>query len=379
MQSERLLLISPDYPPPFIGGSLVYINNLIENSDLEFSILTEKGNRTSDKKKKYIESTYMINSLKANNINMFGMYLFIAFYLLFNFRKFDLITLNISAIGNGFFAFFLNLLNKKTTIISFAEELTLAMKSPGVKGCLKRLCLKGYKKASMNISISNFAKDFQINKLDVKTPIHVIPTPVHSEKFYANKENLKKNKEFLSVGRLIERKGHILVLKAFRKILAVDSTLNLTIIGDGPEYPRLIRYIEEKSLSKNVQIYRNVTDDFLRSQYQNHKIFILANLMLKNGDCEGAPNVLIEAAAYGLPSIAGIEGGTSDVVENEKSGYLVDPRDTDNLAKVALKLISDKEKLNEMSKYAIQKATFDHDKYKAGKTFRNHILDCIGN
>ena len=101
--------------------------------------------------------------------------------------------------------------------------------------------------------------------------------------------------------------------------------------------------------------------------------------MLKNGDCEGAPNVLIEAAAYGLPSIAGIEGGTSDVVENEKSGYLLDPRDIDNLAKVALKLISDKEKLNEMSKYAIQKATFDHDKYKAGKTFRNHILNCIDN
>ena len=57
MQTEKILLISPEYPPPFIGGSLVYINNLIENSGLVLSILTEKRNRTSDKKKRYLEMT----------------------------------------------------------------------------------------------------------------------------------------------------------------------------------------------------------------------------------------------------------------------------------------------------------------------------------
>jgi len=377
MQTEKILLISPEYPPPFIGGSLVYINNLIENSGLVLSILTEKRNRTSDKKKRYLESEFLVNSQKANNGNMLLMYVFITSYLLINIRKFDLVILNISAIGNGFFAFFLSIFNRKTTIISYAEELTLAMKKPGIKGSLKRLSLKGYKKASMNISISHFAKEYLINNLGVKTPIHVIPTPVHTEKFNISEESSKKSNGILSVGRLVERKGHILVLRAFQKILKLDPSIRLSIVGDGPEYPKIIDYIERNSLGENVRVHRNVSDDFLRAQYREHQIFILANLMLDNGDCEGAPNVLIEAAAYGLPSIAGEEGGTSDVVEHEKSGYLLDPRDIDNLAEVIYDLLSDEEKLKKMSEFAVEKARNDHDKIKAGETFRNHILGCI--
>lgn len=373
----KILLISPEYPPPLIGGSLVYINNLIENSGLSFSILTEVRGRQSDKSRKYIESKYLINSGDANNSNLFRMYGFMAIYILKNMHRYDLVIFNISAIGNGFFAFFTNLFGKKSMIISFAEELTLAVKSKGIKGILKRLFIKGYRKADMNISISHFAKEFLINEIGVSSPIHVIPTPVHTEKLDLKKVNNEKRDGILSVGRLVERKGHILVLKAFKKVYAQDSTIKLTIIGDGPEYPRLKRYINDNSLQENVNIHRNVSDDFLRNQYSQHEIFILANLMLENGDCEGAPNVLIEAAAYGLPSIAGEEGGTSDVVEHNKSGYLLDPKDIENLASTITLLLADKPKIEKMRNYAINKALTDHDKVKAGRLFRSHILNCI--
>jgi len=377
ISSNKILLISPDFPPPFIGGSLVYVHNLITNSSLNFDILTDQINRINDSKIKYIEKKYIVNSSSPKFFRLLLMYTFITFFLLSNLKKYDLIILNISAIGNGFFAFFLNLFNRKSMIISFAEELTLAMKSQGIKGILKRLCLKGYKKANMNISISHFAKDFLIKALKVKTPIHVIPTPVHNEKFESTDIKSNKRKGILSVGRLIERKGHILVIQALQIVIKKNPTLRLTIVGDGPEYETITEYINNNSLSNFVKVYRNVSDEFLKTQYNEHELFILANLMLENGDCEGAPNVLIEAASYGLPSIAGEEGGTSDVVENNKSGILLNPRDINNMANVIQELLSDKRKLENMSQFGIMKAKNQHGKVEAGITFKKYIIKCV--
>ena len=45
---SQILLVSPDFPPPFIGGSLVYIHNLITHSNLKFDILTNRINRKND-------------------------------------------------------------------------------------------------------------------------------------------------------------------------------------------------------------------------------------------------------------------------------------------------------------------------------------------
>ena len=229
----------------------------------------------------------------------------------------------------------------------------------------------------MNISISHFAKDFLINALNVETPIHVIPTPVHNEKFESTDIKSFNRNGILSVGRLVERKGHILVIQALQIAIQKNPTLKLTIVGDGPEYETIMEYIKTNSLSNFVKVYKNVSDEFLRIQYNEHELFILANLMLKNGDCEGAPNVLIEAASYGLPSIAGEEGGTSDVVENNKSGILLDPRDTNKMSNVILELLSDRVKLESMSKFGIMKAKNQHDKIDAGIAFRKYIIKCI--
>ena len=43
--NDSNLIISPDYPPPLIGGSLVYLNNLVTNSNLDFTILSDKKSR----------------------------------------------------------------------------------------------------------------------------------------------------------------------------------------------------------------------------------------------------------------------------------------------------------------------------------------------
>ena len=376
MKKNKILLISPDYPPPFIGGSLVYMHTLIEESLLNMSIMTDLGNRDNTEKVNYLESRYITNSSNPSTLSLMIMYFFILLKIpkILNYK---IVILNISSAGNGFYAYILKKLGFKVVIISYAEELSISLKRKGNKGAIKRLLMRGYSHADMIISVSNFAKNILTSEMGIKKPINVIPTPLHKSKKstddYTYSKKLDKNFRIISVGRLIKRKGFIYLLKTIRKIVKENDNIKLTIIGDGPEYKSIINYISSNSLEKYVDIFRNVSDEFLVNAYKSNDIFILANIMLDNGDCEGAPNVLIEAASYGLPTIAGIEGGTSDVVNDNTTGFLIDPRDTDTMCNKILELMKNASKLNIMSKNSIYKAKFQHSKELAGKKFSEYI------
>ena len=95
----------------------------------------------------------------------------------------------------------LSKLGVKVIIVAFAEELTLALNAKGISGHINRFCIRGYKNSKAIVSVSNFARNVLIEKLNVKSDIIVIPTPVHNSKFsYINieeKKNLKYLKYFL--------------------------------------------------------------------------------------------------------------------------------------------------------------------------------------
>lgn len=189
------------------------------------------------------------------------------------------------------------------------------------------------------------------------------------------KKKFSKVFKILSVGRLIKRKGFDHLLKAFKIVIEKGYDAKLTIIGNGPEIDFLTNYIMDNSLERFVNIYPDATDPFLINEYKSNDLFILANLMLDNGDCEGAPNVLIEAAAFGMPTIAGEEGGTSDVVDNNNTGILLDPRDSNNFANIIIEMMNDKKKLIEMGKKGFYKANNMHSKEAAGRNFSDALKD----
>lgn len=375
MREKKILVISPDFPPPLLGGSLVYLHNLIENSELNFIVLSDVRNRKNSKKIIYKESKYIKNSSSPKKFQLLLMYIYF-FLNLYKIQKFEKVILNISALGNGFFCYILSKLGVKVLILAFAEEITLSLNAKGFKGLIKRFCLKGYKKSNAIVSVSNFAKKILKEKLNVVSEITVIPTPVHNSKFSnINIEEKKTSEVFriLSVGRLIKRKGFDHLLKTLKIILDRDYKVKLTIIGSGPEKDSLIKFISQNSLDQFVDIFSDASDEFLVSQYKANDLFVLANLMLENGDCEGAPNVLIEAAAYGMPSIAGEEGGTSDVVDHNNTGILLDPRDNNNFANKIIELIQDKEKLQLLGRKAYKKANYFHKKEIAARKFSEVI------
>ncbi|MGZ5927589.1 MAG: glycosyltransferase family 4 protein [Rhizomicrobium sp.] len=132
----------------------------------------------------------------------------------------------------------------------------------------------------------------------------------------------------LSVGSLIPRKGHELIIAA----LADLPDTRLLIAGSGPMRAELERVAEEKGVASRVRFLGEIAHDALTDAYRAADIFVLASSR------EGWANVLLEAMACGTPVVATNVNGTPEVVQDPKLGALVQERSAPALARAIKQL-----------------------------------------
>lgn len=129
----------------------------------------------------------------------------------------------------------------------------------------------------------------------------------------------------LSVGHLVERKGHHLVIGALNHLLPLHPGVRLAIVGAGEERGRLEALAREQGLSDRVVFAGQQPNDRLPEWYSAADALVLASSR------EGWANVLLEAMACGTPVVATDAWGTPEVV-NSQVGVLVKSRDATSLA-----------------------------------------------
>ena len=129
---------------------------------------------------------------------------------------------------------------------------------------------------------------------------------------------------FISVCRLLEKKGIDHAILAFAEIAAAYPDSRYLVIGDGPYGPALAAIAAERGVADKVVFTGPVADDELVEHYALGDIFVMPNRRLDNGDTEGFGLVFLEANACGLPVIAGSDGGSKDAVRHGVNGLLVD-------------------------------------------------------
>ena len=139
----------------------------------------------------------------------------------------------------------------------------------------------------------------------------------------ANAE-LTKNK---GLDHLIDAIGQI-------KLKTKDLRLKTVVIGEGEERQRLQEKINRRGLGDTIFLIGFVPD--ARKYLRAFDLFVLPSIK------EGLPYALIEAAAAGLPIVASRVGGIPDIIQNEKSGLIVPPRDPTALAEAMQKLLTDR-------------------------------------
>jgi phosphatidylinositol alpha-1,6-mannosyltransferase len=134
----------------------------------------------------------------------------------------------------------------------------------------------------------------------------------------------------LSVGRLQRRKGHDMALQAIAQVRDTCA-VRYVITGDGPHRTELERLAQDLGLEGVVDFVGSVPEADLPAWYAAADVFLLPN-RLDGVDFEGFGIVFLEAAASGLPVIAGRSGGAVEAVVDGVTGMLVEPTNVEAIA-----------------------------------------------
>jgi glycosyltransferase involved in cell wall biosynthesis len=149
---------------------------------------------------------------------------------------------------------------------------------------------------------------------------------------------------FGAVSRLDTVKDHPTMLRAFAKASKRRPNCVFVVVGDGPERGAIERLIAELGLEGSVKL-TGFTDDVPRR-------LAAFDLFLQPSTEEGLSLTILEASAAGVPVVASAVGGTSEIIENGRTGTLVPAGDTDALAAALSGFIENPAPFREMARGA---------------------------
>jgi glycosyltransferase involved in cell wall biosynthesis len=137
----------------------------------------------------------------------------------------------------------------------------------------------------------------------------------------------------LSVGHLVERKGHHLAIEALAVLRRIHPDAQLVVVGEGVERARLEDLARKLGLAGSVRLAGAVPNTELARWYSAADVLILASSR------EGWANVLLEAMACGTPVVATRIWGTPEVVTEPRAGRLVEERSAQAFAQELAELL----------------------------------------
>ena len=311
------------------GGATKYIQDIIENIDAEHYILCGKNSDL-----KYLKEIKNLKGYKKDKFlanSPFFLLSFFSFFLFFKKNKFDIIHTNSTPAG---------LVGRITGTLLGSKVVHTVHAVPFENRELGFLIIQLERIASyfceMLIYVSpKIKKMFESKKIKKKNT--VIPIGIDVDKFKKAKKAKINSKNFkvITVSRLVKGKGLEKIVEIAKQFKKID----FIIVGDGPLKNKL-----KKRKPKNVILlgHKKNVNEILKS----------CDAFMLLSDHEGAPIVVYEAMAAGVPVITTDIGGISDFIKNRKTGFLV--KNTAE-AKSALKLAI----ANENLKNKIVKRAYD--------------------
>ena len=193
---------------------------------------------------------------------------------------------------------------------------------------------------------SRFNVSLHRNKKYIK-PIKCLYNGVRLFEYSVNTNNNK----LLFVGKLHQEKGILYLLRAIPNILKKFPNTTLDIIGTGIEKENLKNFTRKLSIELNVTFINRVNHAKLQKYYSNSSLVIVPSIYSESFGLVG-----VEAMSVGRPVIASRVGGISEWLDDGKTGFLVDPGNSEQIAEKVIHLLSDRKLLEQMGKNARKKA-----------------------
>ncbi len=144
----------------------------------------------------------------------------------------------------------------------------------------------------------------------------------------------------VSVGRLVPKKGYDVLLRALA-LLPADLHWRFAHIGGGPELDRLSLLAQELGLTDRIDWRGALPQQDVLELYRDSDLFALPSRITPDGDRDGLPNVMVEAASQRLCCIGSNISGIPELFQDGENGLLVPPEEAPALAHALARAMRD--------------------------------------
>ncbi len=203
----------------------------------------------------------------------------------------------------------------------------------------RRLLTHKINASRFTVTVSEFNRRFLVDQIPGVDPdkVRVNYNGIDLETFSPNGA-VRTPDSIVSIGRLIEKKGFIHLVRAVRRLRDRGVEATCTIVGDGRDKDKLKKEIKALKLRGAITLVGSLNQDQVRSLLTRSACLALPCVEAADGNMDALPTVLLEGLACGCPCISTKVSGVPEIIENEASGLLVAPSDdaalSDALARV---------------------------------------------
>jgi len=168
------------------------------------------------------------------------------------------------------------------------------------------------------------------NWIENKNMVLPMPIPDYTPK---KKNRISETFKILFIGRLVEKKGVELLIRAFNKI--DDLNITLTIAGEGPK-AKYLKSISENNVSFVGYVSGNEKDHLI----SNTDLIVIPSIISKDGDSEGLPVVVLESLIRRKLVLASYDSNAGEIIENGSNGFLFNSNNEEEFIKIIKKISS---------------------------------------
>jgi len=177
-------------------------------------------------------------------------------------------------------------------------------------------------------------------------------------KLFTNAQPAMNGKTLIFVGRFTAKKDPVSLLKAFHFARQSVPDAKLVMVGKGELHQLVLKTIDELNLQNSVEILGWQKPEEVARRMQQARAYVQHSVFAPDGDSEGSPVSIVEAAGCGLPVISTRHAGIKESVIEGVTGYLVDEGDWRGMGEYMITLLNEPELAEKM-----------------GQAGRRHILE----
>lgn len=363
MTSKKLVIFIPSIEGYGVEKNLFIVTNFLKKYFKQITVISVSKKYKSNFKKNIFFLSPIINF--SENEGRFKKYV-VCFFLLFKYLLLNRNCIVISFQANLFAIIISKLLSSK--IIIRLNSAPSGWSNNIIKKNIFKFLFQFADEIIVNSKSfkKSIKKKFNVNSTCIYNPLNKKEIITKSKKPAKKIYNFKRSLKIINVGRLVDQKNQIIILKAVKELIYKKKLLiELVFVGDGNFKKIYQKFINENKLQQYIKILNFKKNPF--NLIKQSDLFILSSKF------EGLPNVLLESITLNKFVISSdCPTGPKEILLNGTGGLLFKSNNHKDLKNKIIFYIKNKKKCNKMLFYA-KKNLYRFNYYRNLKKYLNLI------